>query len=304
MSREDIYQEVTNKIIQVLESVKLDDYQAPFSGLASQGLPLNPITENHYQGINILSLWFNQQNKSFTSNHWATFKQWKEKGAQVRKGEKGSRIIFYKTLRVTEENSQGGEEEVFIPMLRLYTVFNANQVDGYERSESKPADLDLVNRIETADQFCMQTGADIRHGEAQAYYHRLNDYINMPQTSLFIDTEHASASENYYSTLFHELTHWSGAPHRLDRDKAKNSREREKYAFEELVAELGAAFLCAQLGITQTTRDSHAIYIKGWLQALKNGNRFIFQAAAQAAKASEYLNGLQELSPAPQEAIT
>lgn len=107
MPQHDIYQEVTNKIIELLEQVHPDDYQPPFAGLAAQGLPLNPTTENHYQGINILCLWFNQQSKTFTSNHWATYKQWKDAGSHVRKGEKGSRIIFYKTLTAEEETTKG-----------------------------------------------------------------------------------------------------------------------------------------------------------------------------------------------------
>ena len=125
-SRPDVHQEITNQIIDLLDQVNMDEYQPPFAGLAAQGLPANPITKNHYQGVNVLALWFNQQARKYSSNHWATFKQWKEQGAQVRKGEKGSRIIFYKTLLKAEE---GNDKEVKIPMLRLYSVFNSNQVD-------------------------------------------------------------------------------------------------------------------------------------------------------------------------------
>ncbi len=294
MSKQDIYEEVTNNIIQLLEQVDPDDYQAPFAGLAAQGLPLNPTTENRYQGINILSLWFNQQSKNFTSNQWATFKQWKDNGAQVKKGEKGSRVIFYKTLLGTQENGKGESEEIKIPMLKLYTVFNANQVEGYDHHESgKPSEEDLVTKLELAEQFCRNTKAEIRHGGNGAYYHRVEDYINIPETKAFVDTKYANATENYYATLMHELTHWTGSPTRLDRDKAKTRKELEKYAFEELVAELGAAFLCAQLNITQTTRQDHALYLKGWLQALKDDKKYIFTAAAQAAKAGDFLNKLQ-----------
>lgn len=294
MSQHDIYQEVTDKIIEILDKVDPDDYEAPFAGLAAQGLPLNPTTENSYQGINILSLWFNQQASKFTSNHWATFKQWQDKGAQVRKGEKGSRVIFYKTLTAEQENGKGESEEIKIPMLRLYTVFNANQVEGYDHHENgKPNEMGLVKVIEHTEQFCAHTMADIRHGEDRAYYERIQDFINMPETKSFVNTKQATATENYYATLLHELTHWTGAKHRLDRDKAKNKGELEKYAFEELVAELGAAFLCAQLGVTQTPRDGHALYLKSWLQALKDDKKYIFSAAAQAARAVDYLNELQ-----------
>ncbi len=293
MSKRDIRQEITDKIIRVLESIDTVDFQAPFAGLAAQGLPLNPTTENSYQGINIPSLWIDQQDKKFTSNQWATFKQWKEKGAQVRKGEKGSPIIFYKTLTRTEENSRGEAEEINIPMLRFYTVFNANQVEGYDHHESAPANqTDLVTRIDEAERYCAASGADIRHGGNGAFYDRMGDFINIPETIAFVDTKHASATENYYGVLLHELTHWTGAPHRLDRDKAKTRKEIDKYAFEELIAELGAAFLCAKLGVVQTPRDDHAHYIKSWLKALKDDKTCIFKASAHAARAVDYLDGL------------
>ncbi len=287
----DIHQEVTNQIISLLDKVNLEDYEPPFAELASQGLPINPTTEHQYQGINILSLWFNQQSKHFTSNEWATFKQWKHKGANIRKGEKGSRIIFYKTLIKSEENAKGEKEELKIPMLRTYIVFNANQVDGYEHTQEELTPTnDKVERIKLVDEFCKNTGAVIKHGENRAYYKYGADFINMPQTYSFLDTSQAGATENYYATLLHELTHWTGAKHRLDRNMDK---EREKYAFEELIAELGAAFLCAQHGITQTQPEHHAMYIKSWLKALKDDKTHIFKAAAKATQASEYLNKFQ-----------
>lgn len=294
MAKRDIYQEITDKIVGVLDHIDLSDYQAPFAGLAAQGLPFNPVTEHRYQGINIPALWCDQQAWKFTSNHWATYKQWKAIGAQVRAEEQGSPIVFFKTLLKEQENDKGETEETAIPMLRHYTVFNADQVDGYEHDEvGKPNDTDLVTRIEAAERFCKNIGADIRHGGNGAFYHRVGDFISIPDTIAFIDTKQASATENYYSTLLHELTHWTGAPHRLDRDKAKTRDEIDKYAFEELIAELGAAFLCAQIGIVQTPRDDHALYIKGWLRKLKDDKKFVFKAAAQAAKAAEFLNGFQ-----------
>ena len=294
MAKRDIYQEITNKIVNVLDAIDLNDYEAPFAGLAAQGIPLNPTTENAYRGINIPSLWVDQQEKQFTSNHWATFNQWKERGANVLKGERGSHIIYYKTLTKTEENEKGEEREHSIPMLKSYTVFNANQVDGYEHDCAvKPNETDLVKRIKAADRFCENTKADIRSGGIRAFYSRQGDYISMPETIHFVDTKQASATENYYSTLLHELTHWTGSESRLDRDKAKNKAETDKYAFEELIAELGAAFLCVQIGILQTPRDDHALYIKSWLAALKNDKKLIFKASAQAAKAVDYLAQLQ-----------
>ncbi len=293
--KESFYQDITNKIISLLEEVNIEDFQPPFASLAAQGLPINPFTEKQYQGVNIPALWFYQQEKEFNSNHWATFKQWKEKGASVRKGEKGSTICFYKTLLVDEETEQGRVVTNKIPMMKLYTVFNASQVEGYEHNEQQlPNETDLVERIALADEFCHNTKADIRLVNGQgAYYHRIEDYICIPESIRFVDTADATATQNYYATILHELVHWSGAPKRLNRDKAKNNTEKFKYAFEELVAELGAAMLCAQLNISQQPRADHAQYIKSWLQALKNDNKFIFQASAQSARAVEYLNDMQ-----------
>lgn len=290
-SKPDIHQDVTDQIIGLLDQVDIKDYQPPFAGLAAQGLPINPVTKNLYQGVNILALWFNQRARKFSTNHWATFKQWKDNGAHVRKGEKGSRIIFYKTLIKSEENTTGELEDVKIPMLRLYTVFNANQVDGYEHKDNHTTpQVDMVERINLVDQFCMQTGADIRTEDNEAFYNRADDYINMPDTSLFLDTPEISATEQYYSTLLHELTHWTGANTRQNRPGISGKVKKEDYAFEELIAELGAAFLCAQHGITQTLPKNHAVYIKSWLKALKEDKTHIFKAAAQAAKATEFLH--------------
>jgi len=296
MTKRDIYQEITNKIIKVIDSVELENLQAPFASFAAQGLPLNPVTQHHYQGINIPSLWVDQQEKGFTSPHWASFKQWSEKGGHIRKGEQGSPIIFFKTWNKQEENEQGETEDIQIPVMRFYTVFNANQVEGYDHDESASCPkTDLVTPIKSAEAFCRKTGADIRHGECRAYYNRSGDFINMPSTSSFLDTATSSATQNYYAILLHELTHWTGAPDRLARDKAKpKTKELEKYAFEELIAELGAAFLCAKLNIAQSPRPDHAQYLKCWLQALRGDKKFIFKASAQAARATDYLIKFQE----------
>lgn len=294
MNTSDFYQNITNKIVALLNKVNLEDYEPPFARLAAQGLPLNPTTLNRYQGVNIPCLWFYQQERGFTSNQWATYRQWKNRDAQVRKGEQGNTIVFYKTLNVTNKNDQGEEETSHIPMLKLYKVFNANQVDGYEHEQSPPVNqINLVQRIKLVDEFCRNTGADIRYGGTRAYYNRRQDYINLPNTIDFVNTKDSSPTKNYYSTLLHELTHWTGSSQRLDRDKATTKSDQSKYAFEELVAELGAAFLCAQLGITQSPREDHALYIKSWLQVLKNDNRHIFKASSLAAQATKYLNALQ-----------
>ncbi|MEQ8470023.1 MAG: zincin-like metallopeptidase domain-containing protein [Marinoscillum sp.] len=290
-NRADIHQEITNNIISLLDQVDLKDYQPPFANLAALGIPLNPVTKNQYQGINILSLWFNQKSRALPSNKWASFKQWQQAGGKVKKGEKGTRIIFYKTLIKGNENDKGESEEVKIPMLRQYVVFNASQVEGYEDIDQiKTPEKDNVERLTLIDEFCKRTGADIRSDEDQAYYSPIGDYINMPDTALFLDTKEASATKNYYSILLHELTHWTGGKPRLDRQDDPNKMPMENYAFEELIAELGAAFLCAQHNIRQTQPKGHALYIKSWLRALKNDKTLIFKASAKAAKAVSFLN--------------
>lgn len=292
----DIYEEITNKIVSTLEGMDHDQWEAPFAQLAAQGWPFNPTTNSHYQGVNVAALWLGQQERGFRSNHWATFKQWKDHGACVRKGERACRIIFFKTILKTQDSDNGEADiHVNVPVLRCYSVFNADQVEGYDPSEveTEPT-TNLVERLEAVETFCARTSADIRRSGSQAYYDRKGDFINIPNPDAFNDTSSATATENYYATLLHELTHWTGAPHRLNRDKAQNPTDREKYAFEELIAELGSAFLCAQLGITQTPRDDHAHYLKNWLQALKNDKKYIFQASAGAARACEYLFALQQ----------
>lgn len=292
----DIYQVITDKIIKLLEQVNVEDYEAPFANLAAQGIPYNPVTGKHYQGINIPFLWFIQQEKKFTSNHFASFKQWQQKGAKVRKGEKGNQVVFYKTLVKSEENEQGEAETSKIPMLKIYTVFNANQVDGYEHQETEPPNQDnLVSPVDLADTFCRNSGADIRHGGSRAFYSLAQDYIQMPEQIDFKATKTSNPTENYYSVMFHELTHFTGHPKRLNREMTTKKKKYERYAYEELVAELGAAFLSAQTLIAQSPRADHAVYIKSWLAALRDDTKFIFRASADAARAVEFLNNLQPL---------
>lgn len=287
--KNDIYQSVTNNIIEALEKVSLEDYKAPFANLTAQQLPVNPMTENNYHGINTLILWLEQQVQSFGCNEWGTFKQWKDKGANVKKGEKSSLIVFYK--RVEKKENQGNDPE-FYNMLKSYRVFNADQVENYEptREEIKGT-LGTVERIDQIEQFVTATGADIHADKNMACYCPASDHIEMPSEGVFFETEQ-SATENYYAVLLHELTHWTGGKKRLDREQAGKTN-KESYAFEELIAELGSAFLCAQFEIKQQGRDDHARYIKSWLQALKNDKKFIFKASAQAQKAIDYLNDSQ-----------
>ncbi len=152
-----------------------------------------------------------------------------------------------------------------------------------------------LERISNADAFLTYTGANIRYGGNRAFYRRDEDFIALPSSEAFIDTPTSTAQENFYSTALHELTHWSGAPHRLDRTKGKQFGDKE-CAFEELVAELGAAMLCASLGIVNDPRPDHAHYINNWLHALASDPKYIFLAASQAQKAADYLHSLQPVA--------
>jgi antirestriction protein ArdC len=170
---------------------------------------------------------------------------------------------------------------------RASAIFNAEQVDGFVLPEP-PEPLGPIERLEQADHFVGSTGASIRHGGDRAYFHSGSDHIQMPSENLFTGTKTLTRTEGYYAVLVHELIHWTGPKHRLDRDMGKRFGDRA-YAAEELVAEIGAAFLCAELGITQDVRPDHASYIANWLQLLKDDNRAIFTAAARAAEAVNWL---------------
>ena len=287
----DIYTRITNQIITDLEE-GVRPWEKPWHSDHAAGRITRPLRHNGepYSGINILSLWSSATFQGFSSPTWMTFKQAKELEASVRKGEKGSLVVYANKIIRTEENEDGDEVERAIPYLKGYTVFNVEQIDGLpERFYEKPAPrFDAVQRIEHAEAFFQQTGADIRHGGNRAYYAVHPDYVKMPHFEVFRDTE------SYYATLAHEITHWTRHPSRLDRDLGRKKWGDEGYAREELVAELGAAFLSADLEITLTARDDHASYIASWLEVLKNDKRAIFQAAAYAQRAVDFLHGLKE----------
>lgn len=288
MSKQDIYQTVTNTIIEAIENGQTaDKFEMPWTGFSS--IPLNAETGKTYRGINIPVLWVTQMHKNYKSGYWGTYKQWQERGAQVKKGETGTQIVFWKSFDV---EPQGDHAEAETRMFaRWSNVFNADQVEGFTIPDENTATGEAVI-IESAEKFMTDTGAIIKKGGARAYYHTTEDYIALPDLSLFHDTKTSTATEAYYSTAFHEMTHWSGAAHRLERTKGRKHGDSD-YAYEELVAELGAAMLCATLGISSSTRPDHAQYIDGWLKALKSDKKFIFSAASQAQKAADYLTELQ-----------
>ena len=243
------------------------------------GKIIKPLRHNGmpYNGINVLMLWGAAMEGGFLSPYWMTFKQAKELGAHVKKGERGNFVVYANTITKTEEQDDGREEERKIPFMKGYSVFNVNQIEGLPgHYYTKPEPIiDPAERIGHADAFFASTGADIRHGGNSAHYAGGSDHVQMPVFESF------RSPEAYYATLAHELTHWTKHDKRLAR--------------EELVAELGAAFLCADLALTPEPGEDHAAYIQSWLKVLKEDKRAIFSAAAHAQRAADYLHGLQQV---------
>lgn len=288
----DIHQQITDTIIQAIED-GAGDWQMPWHR-TGDGLnrPVNIDTHNRYRGINVLNLWIAAESRGFGCGVWGTYRQWQNRGCQVRKGEKGATVVFYKELEFEAEDPSTGETELEKRLMaRASTVFNAEQVDGYE-PEPLPVPDNPVSAIDQTEAFVSATSAEVRHGGTRAYYNRGRDFIQMPERERFLGTKTSSSTEAYYGTLLHELTHWTGHEKRCARQFGKRFGD-EAYAMEELVAELGAAFLCADLGINQTPRPDHAAYIDSWLAVLKSDKKAVFAAASQASKAADFLTAMQ-----------
>jgi len=294
----DVYQRVTDTILTQLEQGVRPWFQ-PWKGDHAAGRITRPLRSNGvpYRGINVLMLWGAAMEKGYSAPIWMTFKQAHELGAHVRKGEHGSLVVYANTITRTDTDEETGEEsEREIPFMKGYTVFNVEQIDGLPAHFTAQAEtvIDPVERIAHAEAFFGNTGATVRHGGNRAFYTITGDYVQMPPFECFRDRE------SYYATLAHELTHWTRHGSRLGRDFGRKRFGDEGYAMEELVAELNAAFLSADLGLTPSPREEHAAYIASWLKALKNDKRAIFTAAAHAQRAADYLHSLQ---PAMQEAM-
>ncbi|WP_234498157.1 ArdC family protein [Vibrio maritimus] len=284
-SKTDFYQEVTNQIIEALEQ-GIKPWSCPWEVSQASGIPSNFSTHSEYQGMNIMLLWMSAQMHRFSSSQWLTFKQAKALGGQVRKGEKGTHIFFYKTVEKTGVNEKGKEVEESYPMLKTYCVFNLDQVEGIERPVTIEAqDNHDIETLDNVEAFIAQTGASISYHGQKAYFRPSTDEIVIPERERFHHTA------DLYATIMHELTHWTGHWSRLNRE-SKGRFGSKDYAFEELVAELGAAFLMADFGITGDVQ--HESYIASWLEVLKNDKRYIFKAAAQASKAHQYLKAFEE----------
>lgn len=290
----DIHQEVTNRIVDAIESA--GEFQLPWitNKGGSFARPVNIDTKNAYNGVNVLSLWVSGQANDYQSNVWGTYRQWQKSDCQVRKGEKSAIVVFYKKFDVENQNAQTGQLETEERMFaRASWVFNAAQVDGYEIETRELSEEEIFDPVVRAEAFANSTKADIDEGGDEACYMASTDVIQMPDRNRFTGTETISPAEAFYSTLCHELVHWAGSKTRLDRDLTGRFGS-DSYAVEELVAELGAAFLCGDLGITLEPRIDHAQYIKHWLKILKEDNKAIFTAASKASQSANWLIAHEE----------
>lgn len=280
---------VTNQVIAAMEQHGTDwvkPWTANGNGIAS-GLPRNVASGKAYRGINVWLL----SGAGFGSNVWGTFKQWQEKGATVIKGSKASRVYLWKPLEVEDKDKADGSKKT-IWMIKEYCVFNADQVDGYAAPQApiiaEPVDSETIQH-DAFEAYIEATNATRIEGDS-AYFHPSRDLVCMPPKATFKGSDTSSASETYYSTLAHEFIHWTGHKTRLDRIEPA-AFGSEKYAYEELVAELGAVFLTIQFGINTAPRPDHAKYLNSWIKALKNDKRMIFSAASKAQAAVDHLDG-------------
>jgi len=295
-SRRDIHAEITDKLIKAIEAEPGNPVLPWRRAGGPLWMPMNALTNKAYNGVNVISLWVAAEAHQFSHPIWATYKQWNEMNAQVRGGEKASLVVFYKEYDA-EPDPEREDDDGKRRVAKASYVFNCGQVDGYT-PPAAPQRLGPIERIADVDRFLTNTGARVEHGGESAFYRRSTDTIHMPDEGLFIDTATMTCTEGYYAVLAHEHIHWVGAPHRLNREFGKRFGDHQ-YAAEELVAEIGSAFLAADLQFTQDTRPDHAQYLAHWLKLLKDDPKAIFTAAAKASQAVTYLKSLQRPEPEP-----
>ena len=280
----DVHQAITDQILAAMEQARATGRRLWDS---QPSLPLNLTTNKPYSGINVLMLWSAGLSHGYRSPYWLTFKQAQTLGGQVRKGQHGTHCVFYKPWESTDTNATTGENEITRgAVLKSFTVFNLDQIDGIQapaQEERQP-----FTAIEDAERILDASQAPIQMGGTQAFYRPSDDTIHLPNREAFINPE------AFYNVALHEMCHSSGHPSRLARDFSGRFGT-ESYAFEELIAELGSAFLNADLGILNTTLPDHADYLSNWIAVLRSDRKAIFTAAAAASKAAAYIKGRGEM---------
>ena len=294
--RIDVYRRVTDQIVAELEA-GVRPWMQPWNAVHAAGYVSRPLRFNAvpYRGINVVLLWMSALRRHFTSPLWMTYRQAAELGGQVRRGETGSLVVYADTFTRREAGDDGEEQEVAVPFLKSYSVFNSDQIDGlpprYYAQATQPPNA--AERIEHAERFFACTGADIRHGGGSAYYVPAQDYVQMPSFREFPQCRGVLRDAGTRGDALDQT------PIPPAREFGRQRFGDEGYAMEELVAEMGAAFLCADLGLTPDIRDDHAAYIASWLKVLKDDKRAVFTAASHAQRAADFLHDLQ---PKPAEA--
>ncbi len=272
MDRKELYARVTAEIVSQIEA-GAGSWRMPWHAIAAQGQPVNALTGQPYRGGNHLVFGMVAVARDWSSGHWATYKQWKQLDAQVRRGERATHGVKWSAV----EDRITGEQKL-VPF--TFAVFNSSQVDGWEAPPAEESDT--PERIANADSFFSAVGADVRIGGNRAAYSPAGDCIVLPDLAQF------RAATDFYATSAHEHSHWSGHPSRLNRDLSGRFGS-DAYAAEELVAELSAAFTCSHLGISTTPRPDHAAYLSSWLRLLRADSSALFHTAAKAQAATDYL---------------
>lgn len=282
MSR-NLQAEISVRILAHLKSGVIP-WRKPWSGKAGAGgMPRNAVTGRAYSGCNVVLLWMTADECGYAESKWLTFQQAISAGGSVRKGEKGTTVIYVSTF---EREDAASGKMARIPFLKAFTVFNIAQCDGLDLGAPAPIAIKSEHeRDELTEAFLLATGAKFTFGESRAYYRPASDSINIPHLSTF------ESSQAYYSVNFHELTHWTGAESRLNRTFGKRFGD-VAYSAEELVAELGAAFLCAEFGYDNDVIENQSAYIAHWIKLLENHEAMFTAAASGASKAVEYMRGV------------
>src|SRR6202453_4635920 len=286
MSSFDLYQTVTDQIIAMLEAGVVP-WRSPILGRSKAGHPKNLNTGKQYRGVNVFLLAFTAFAKGYGSAYLLTFNPAKERGGNVRKGEKSSMIVFWNQYETMDKETG---QPTTVPVMRYYNVFNAEQVDGIDIPDAVKFEPIDFKPIVAAEQIASgyAGGPGVEHdGGQQAFYRPISDTVHLPERTRF------ASVEEYYSTLFHELSHSTGHSSRLDRKIDTNPKPfgSPDYGKEELVAEMSAAFLCSYAGIQPTVIANQAAYLSGWLKQLKSDKKLVISAAGQAQKAADWIRG-------------
>jgi antirestriction protein ArdC len=287
--KRDLYSDVTSRILAELETGAAP-WIKPWSATPGLNHPHNAATSRPYSGCNVILLWMTAQRHGYSTPRYLTFKQAQELGGNVRKGEHGTKVYFVKQLQVRDRSEPEGSDDAtrMVPMMKEYTVFNVAQCESLPQRILTPepkAPRNKDQRDGVADEFLTTTRADIREGHGEAYYVPSKDFISLPSFAAFKN------ADSFYGVAFHELGHWTGAKARLDRSEGMKGRFGDRaYAAEELVAELCAAFLCAEFDIDGELR--HAGYIANWIELLTADKKAFFTACSKAQAAADFLRGL------------